>query len=96
MITLYRTPDSNFADTVEETLRDIVIAHKVEVVTPDADMDQVPATSRNGLPALDDDGDIVTGEAAINERLDALRQLMRDWDKFQSDACYIDEDGTIC
>lgn len=96
MVTLYRTPGAGFADTIEEALRDMVIAHEVEVVAPDDSLDDVPASSRDDLPVLLDDGVPVTGEAAIKDRLDELRTLMSDWDKFQSDACYIDEDGTVC
>jgi hypothetical protein len=39
---------------------------------------------------------VVTGEDNLRAHLDHLRELMADWDRFQSDACYVEDDGTIC
>jgi hypothetical protein len=94
MIKLYRTPDSSLADEVEAALQDMVIAHEV-VAVGGAAADAVPAEA-TALPALVDDGEVVTGEAALRRRLESLRSLMNDWDRFQSDACYIEDDGTVC
>jgi glutathione S-transferase len=92
MVTLYRRPDAPWADEIQEALNEMVIAYETEMVTNDAALpDDVPET-----PALRDDGDVVTGETALREHLEELRQLMSDWDRFQSDACYIEDDGTVC
>jgi hypothetical protein len=48
------------------------------------------------LLVLRDEGEIVTGEQALRDHLNALRDLLADWDRFQSDACYVEEDGSIC
>jgi hypothetical protein len=90
MITLYRRPDDPQADDLQAALDEMVIAYETEPVTGDLPED-VP-----GLPALRTDGDVVTGAAALHDALDDLRTLMDDWDRFQSDACYIEDDGTIC
>lgn len=92
MITLYRSPDTPWADEIEDALDEMVIAYETEVI-PEADArpDDVPT-----LPALRDDGEVVTGKDALRDHLDRLRTLMADWDRFQSDACYIEDDGTIC
>jgi len=92
MITLYRPPNDAWSDEVQEALDEMVIAYETEFITNEADRpDDVPE-----LPAVRDDDAIITGEAALREHLDHLRALMADWDRFQSDACYIDDDGTIC
>lgn len=92
MITLYRRPDDSWADEIQEALDDLVIAYETETIGPDTSPpDDVPE-----LPALRNEGDIVTGEATLREHLDHLRSLMADWDRFQSDACYVEEDGSIC
>ena len=92
MITLYRRPDSTDADEIQSVLDEIVIAYETEVVRDkDALPDDVP-----DLPALRDDEEVVTGDAALEEHLEDLRSLMAEWDRFQSDACYIEDDGTIC
>lgn len=92
MIILYRHPQDAWADEIEEALDDMVIAYETEVVRTPADR---PADVPN-LPALRDDDDVVTGADALRDRLDELRRLMADWDRFQSDACYVEDDGTVC
>jgi glutathione S-transferase len=92
MITLYRRPDDAWADEVQTALDEMVIAYETETVTDDAALpDDVPDT-----PALRDDGEVITGEAALRTHLEELQELMNDWDRFQSDACYIEDDGTVC
>jgi hypothetical protein len=92
MIVLYRSPDDPWADEIQEALDEMVIAYETERVrSADALPDDVPET-----PALRDDGEIVTGETALRDHLDDLRTLMADWDRFQSDACYVEDDGSIC
>lgn len=92
MVTLYRRPDDPQADDIQDTLDDMVIAYETNIVdTPHGLPDDVAS-----LPALRDDEDVITGEEALRDRLDRLRELMEDWNRFQSDACYIEDDGTIC
>jgi hypothetical protein len=92
MITLYRRPDDPWADEIQEAPDEMVIAHETKTIdegaTPPEDVPQ--------LPALRDEGEVVTGKAALRDHLDDLRDLMADWDRFQSDACYIEDDGSIC
>ena len=92
MITLYRRPESDSADAIQETLDEIVIAYETELVSDDA---ALPADVPT-LPALRDDEAVITDPDALDAHLEELRELMRDWDRFQSDACYIEEDGSIC
>ena len=92
MITLYRRPDDAWADEVQTALDEMVIAYETEQVDDDTTLpNDVPDT-----PALRDDGEVITGETALRNHLDELRTLMNDWDRFQSDACYIEDDGTVC
>jgi hypothetical protein len=88
MLTLYRRPDDARADEVQDTLDEIVIAYQTETIADD--------TTLPDTPALRDDGEVISGEAALNEHLQKLTDLMNDWDRFQSDACYIEDDGTVC
>lgn len=92
MVTLYRRPDDPQADDIQAALDEMVIAYETKIVeTPSRLPDDVAS-----LPALRDDDEVITGEDALRNRLDRLRELMEDWNRFQSDACYIDDDGTIC
>ncbi len=92
MVTLYRRPDDPHADELQSALDDMVIAYETETIQAGAS----PPNDVPKLPALRTDGDVVTGAAALQETLDDLRALMADWDRFQSDACYINDDGTVC
>ncbi|MFB6247661.1 MAG: hypothetical protein ABEL97_03740 [Salinibacter sp.] len=92
MIVLYRRPDDPWADEVQEALDEMVIAYETESV-PDADA--LPADVPD-TPALRDDGEVIAGETALRTHLEELRALMNDWDRFQSDACYVEDDGSIC
>jgi hypothetical protein len=92
MIILYRRPDDEWADEIQEALNDMVIAYETEMIE---DNQSLPKDVPH-LPALRDDGEVVTGKAALRDHLDDLRALMADWDRFQSDACYVEEDGSIC
>lgn len=92
MVTLYRRADDPWADEIQNALEEMVIAYETDVVEDTTSLpEDVPR-----LPALRDDEEVVTGEDALKSRLDSLRQLMEDWDRFQSDACYIEKDGSIC
>ncbi|MCS4038972.1 glutathione S-transferase N-terminal domain-containing protein [Salinibacter ruber] len=92
MVTLYRQPGDPWADEIEEALREMVIAHEVEHVE---DADALPGIISE-LPALHDDGEVVTGASALRSYLQTLRALMADWNRFRSDACYVEDDGSIC
>ncbi len=92
MITLYRRPDNPWADKIQEALDEMVIAYEMESVEDgESSPDDIPE-----LPALRDEGEVVTGETALRDRLEELRNLMADWDRFQSDACYVEDNGSIC
>ena len=92
MITLYRRPDDPWADEIQEALDEMVIAHETKTIDEGA----TPPEDVLQLPALRDESEVVTGKAALRDHLVALRDLMADWDRFQSDACYIEDDGSIC
>lgn len=94
LVTFYRRLTSILADELEEVLTEMVIAH--EVVTIDNEGGDSALEDVPDLPALRDSGEVVTGEEALHERIDMLRDVMAKWDRFQSDACYIEDDGTIC
>jgi hypothetical protein len=87
MIELQRSGDSPEADAIEERLRDLVVAHTVVVVDAEgADAD---------LPVVRD-GDITARGSDIPVFLDQLTRDMAEWAHFQSDACYIEDDGSVC
>jgi len=49
-----------------------------------------------GPPELIDGEVRVSGEEACRRHLESLAEIKAEWDRFQSDACYIDDDGRVC
>lgn len=96
MITLYRRSDDALGQSIQDELEAIVIQHDVEIVGTRADLPESLAEYWADLPILVDDGTVYATADAIQQHLETLRQLMADWDRFQSDACYIDDAGRLC
>jgi hypothetical protein len=88
MIELHVSPERTDLDLlVEQQLLDLVLAHSVRV----SDGTQVPVD----LPAMRD-GDRWVEAEQLEGHMDDLRRLVADWRKFQSDVCYIEDDGSVC
>lgn len=84
MIELRRPPVSSAADAVAGTLADMVVAHRI-----------VEDGSLTG-PVLADGPVTASGPDEIEAFLATLRRDLDDWSRFQTDACYLDEDGRVC
>ena len=94
MIELFRTEESAAGAKIEETLRELVLAHRVFVVTPGPLPETLPAGT--ALPALRDEGQLITGEGAIEAHLRQLEFIASEWRKYQADACYVKSDDGVC
>jgi len=72
----------------------MVVAHRVIDV---ADGKNLPKGIRetDQFPVLKDNGKMVQGEKEILRYLEEYKKLKDEWDKFQSDACYCDDEGNI-
>jgi len=84
MIKLYRPADCPGCEEIEAVLQELVISHKIIVV------------EGRPIPTLEDSGQVYTGRQEIKTHLQELEQIVADWRRFQSDACYIDDDGELC
>ena len=93
MIKLYRRENSEKADAIEAEFREMVLGYdRVVVDGKEAASLFDPGTS---LPVITNNEKIVSGDgfpAYIKE----LKQLMREWQLFQGDYCYVDDDGETC
>lgn len=94
MIELYRAIDCSTCTEIEEALKEMVVAHKVITVEAGQEYESLPVETP--LPALKDNGRIITGQAAIAAYLKELERFVADWRRFQGDACYIDDEGEVC
>lgn len=88
MIELHVPVQRTTADIeLEEHLKELVVAHRVEVHQSEGT--PVP------LPAILEGGKWTPG-SEFGPYLSDLRSTLREWRKFQADACYVDDDGGIC
>ena len=88
MITLHVPADRSELDIeIEQDLIDLVLAHSVEI----SDGGSVPC----GLPALKDGKTWIPAED-LRGHMRELSAVAASWRKFQSDACYLNDDGSIC
>ena len=93
MIKLYREENSAQADMIEAEFRELVLGYDRVVVAP-SEATKLFGTER-ALPVITNNERVVSGDA-IPSYIQELIQLTRDWYRFQSDACYVDEDGETC
>jgi glutathione S-transferase len=94
MIELYRLANSQLGEAIEAALRDMVVAYERIIVEPGQAPAELPAGTT--LPAIRHDDRLISGQAALVAYLSELEQFVADWRRFQSDACYVDEDGEVC
>ena len=93
MIKLFREEHSPQADAIEAEFRDLVLGYDRVVLMPDeaARLFGVDAS----LPLITDNARTVqAGE--FPAYLKELTQLVRQWQLFQGDYCYVDDDGETC
>ena len=88
MITLHRNGDRAFCDAVEERLRDLVVAHRVEPGTDAAPHDE---------PCITEGTRTYQGSVEITSFLDEVEEEVGFSRQISADACYIDpDDPTRC
>jgi len=91
---LYRTEECPRCIQIEGVLQDLVLAHRVVAVTSSHELSGVlPEGTR--LPVLVDGEEMIQGSDAIIKHLEELEKFKELWDKFQSYACYCDEEGNV-
>jgi len=92
MIKLYREENSLQADIIEAEFRELVLGYDRVVIDEKESAQLFDDTT---LPVITNNERVVSGDE-IPAYIKELKQLMRDWQRFQSDACYVDEDGETC
>ena len=89
MIKLYREENSPQADAIEAEFREMVMGYDRVVMEPQQAGEMFAGRT---LPVITNNERVVSGDE-VKPYLKELERLMRDWQRFQSDACYVDEDG---
>lgn len=94
MLTLYVVPDCTSCATLRDALDDLAVSHEtIEVSNPS----ELPASLGHDhtLPLLVDKDDLIEGTRAVLDYLETFEEFREQWYKFQSDACYCDEQGHV-
>ncbi len=87
-MTLYITADGNTCSQIRASLEETALAHETVIVPAAGPSDRLPEGTQP--PVLVDDGKVMQGSEAIFAYIDELRELKREWLKYQSDVCYCD------
>lgn len=93
MIKLYRKEDSPQADAIEAEFRDLILGYD-RLVIAEKEARQMFGEGTS-LPVITNNERVVSG-SEIPAYLKELSQLMRDWQRYQGDSCYVDSDGETC
>ena len=94
MIELHRHKESDYADKVEKTLEDMVLAYKTVTHT---ELDAQSGKSETPLPYLDESGTKIAGKDEIKSYLRELSRELKEQRSISGDACYIDpQTGETC
>jgi len=94
MIKFYRTRNCSGCAAIQDALEQLSIAHETVVLESAENLPQELANTGRP-PILVDGSDVITGSKDIIAHLEELEQFKELWYKFQSDACYCDEQGNI-
>ena len=93
MIKLYREENSAQANIIEAEFRELVLGYDRIVIEPDQ------AAKLFGiqtiLPVITNNERVVSGDE-IPAYIKELTRLVYDWRLFQSDSCYVDDNGGTC
>lgn len=93
MVKLHREKNSPEADIIEAELRDMIFGYDREIITPAEAAKRFGAA--HSLPVITNNEKIVSGDL-IPAYIEELRNLMREWQAFQGDWCYLNDDGIVC
>jgi hypothetical protein len=94
MIVLYRESNSHQADAIEAEFKELALGYDC-VVIGEKEVSKLFGAEYS-LPLIKNNERLVSGEESIAAYIKELEQLMRDWQLFQGDFCYVDEDGDVC
>lgn len=94
MIELFREENSPEADWIEADLRELSAGFNRHILTT-AEVQQTFGRQVK-LPVLRDGDRIASGRDDIREFLEDIHRLVENWRKFQSDSCYLDDEGDVC
>jgi hypothetical protein len=93
MVKLYREENSSTADRIEAEFHDLILGYDREIVSLEEASRRFG--SEHSLPIITNNEKIVSDDV-IPAYVEELRTLMRDWQAFQGDWCYVNDTGDVC
>lgn len=92
MLCLYVSGECTECGEIQDRLEKLSLAHQVAPIGSVETGHDVPS-GKARAPLLRDGEKFYQGKAAILSHLEELEKFKQTWDKFQSDACYCDDQG---
>jgi hypothetical protein len=92
MIKLYREENSPKADAIEAEFKELVLGYDRVIIEPSKAGEMFTGRA---LPVITNNELVVSGDE-IRPYIRELEKLMRDWQMFQGDYCYVDDNGEAC
>ena len=93
MVKIYREQNSPQADAIEAELQEMIFGYDREILNP-ADAAQKFGPEHT-LPVITNNEKVVSG-AGIPAYMKELQSLMKDWQAFQGDSCYVNDKRENC
>ena len=93
MVKLFREQVSPEADAIEAEFKDIILGYDRVIISPEDATERFG--SNHSLPVITNNARVVSGDA-IPAYINELQNLMREWQAFQGDSCYVNENGETC
>jgi hypothetical protein len=90
MMAFYRTRECKGCDFIQQLLDEMVLDYKVVTVAGRGDIEGLPPGIKPPIFVYGDD--VIEGSGNIIRYLDRFEKFKALWEKYQSDACYCDED----
>jgi glutathione S-transferase len=94
MIRYFRMPNDGDSTVIQDALDELCMAHET-VVLESAEELRADLTGQGRPPILVDGHNVITGSDHILTHLEELSRFKKQWYRFQSDACYCDEQGSV-
>lgn len=92
VIKLYREEVSAEADAIEAEFKELILGYDRVILGP---LKAEEMFGGRAMPVITNNERVVSGDE-IGPYIRELEALMKSWQLFQGDSCYVDDDGEIC
>ncbi|MFZ0389652.1 MAG: hypothetical protein WAN36_04260 [Calditrichia bacterium] len=81
--------------SISRKLEELNFAHQIQDIEESNDAEVKNLPEQPAPPFFIDEGNLIAGKEAMIAHLEELKTFKLEWDRFQSDACYCDDEGNV-